>query len=542
MPALQATARPQRATPRAPGTRPRAPLAVLLALVVLVAGCAQLQPVQAPAQTEPVAAPVAALAPEPSPPPVATPPAEPPAALEPAPPAPPAPPRGRLDPAQDAERASLWDRIRGGWAMPDFEGDRVGKWEQLSARQPDYVQRMVSRGGRYLFHIVEEVERRQLPAELALLPFIESAFNPQAQSRARASGMWQFMPATGKDFELRQNVFRDDRRDVLASTRAALDYLQRLHGLFGDWHLALAAYNWGQGNVTRAITANRRAGRPTDYASLKMPEETRDYVPKLQAMKNIVVGPQRLGLVLPPLENHPFFLTVPIERDIDVALAARLAGMPLEDFQALNPQMNQPVILAAGVPQVLLPYDQANRFIRELPLYKGPLASWTAWVAPRTLKPAEAARLVGMPEAQLRDVNRIPGGMLVKAGSTLLVPRDAHATEDVAEHVADHATMALTPEGRAQRRLTFKAGRQGETVAAVARRYRVSAAQVGQWNGLPADGRFKPGQTVVVMQAAGPARKAGAAGPSRKRVAPAPQRKAAQTAAPRARKAQAAPR
>jgi membrane-bound lytic murein transglycosylase D len=171
----------------------------------------------------------------------------------------PAPPRGRLDPEQDAQRNSLWDRIRSQWGMPDLEGARVGKWEQYYAGQPDYVQRMFERGARYLFHIVEEVERRELPAELALLPFIESAFNPQAQSRARASGMWQFMPATGKDFELRQNIFRDDRRDVLASTRAALQVVQRLHRLFGDWQLALAAYNWGQGSVMRAISRNRRA-------------------------------------------------------------------------------------------------------------------------------------------------------------------------------------------------------------------------------------------------------------------------------------------
>ena len=282
------------------------------------------------------------------------------------PPAPdsPAPARSRLDPDQDAYRGSLWARVRGGLSMADLEGDRVSKWEQFYARQPEYVQRMVGRGGRYLYHIVEEVERRQMPAELALLPFIESAFNPQAQSHARASGMWQFMPATGKDFDLRQNLFRDDRRDVLASTRAALDYLQRLHGMFDDWHLALAAYNWGQGNVTRAIASNRRAGKATDYGSLKMPEETRDYVPKLQAIKNIVLAPERLGLSLPSLDNHPYFLSVPIERDMDVALAARLAGMPLDDFQALNPQMNKPVILAAGVQQVLLPYDNANQIGR----------------------------------------------------------------------------------------------------------------------------------------------------------------------------------
>ena len=437
-------------------------------------------------------------------------------------------PRGRFDPEQDAERSNLWDRIRNHWQMPDLQGDRIGKWEQYYARQPDYVQRMVTRGSRYLFHIVEEVRRRQLPTELALLPFIESAFNPQAQSSARASGMWQFMPATGKDFELRQNVFRDDRRDVLASTRAALDYLQRLHGLFGDWHLALAAYNWGQGNVLRAIAANRREGKPTNYASLVMPDETRDYVPKLQAVKNLVAAPERLGLALPLLENHPYFLSVPIERDIDVALASRLAGMSVEDFQALNPQMNQPVILAAGVPQVLLPYDNANRFLRELPLVQGPLATWTAWVAPRKLKLGEAAKLVGMPEAQLREVNRIPSGMLLNTGSTLLVPRPAYATADVTEHVADHATLALSPVGRPLRKLSFKAGKRGDTVAAVAKRYRVRPAQVAQWNGVPVNGHFKAGQAVVVMQAA-PAPRQVAKGNTRQRgVAAAGSRQVAQ--------------
>ena len=180
--------------------------------------------------------------------------------------------------------------------------------EQWYATRPDYVQRMTERGSRYLFHIVEEVERRGLPTELALLPFIESAFNPQAMSSAKASGMWQFIPSTGKHFELTQNIFRDDRRDVLASTRAALDYLEKLHGMFGDWHLALAAYNWGEGSVQRAIARNEREGLPTDYLSLRMPLETQHYVPKLQAVKNIIARPQQFGLALPPLENHPYFL------------------------------------------------------------------------------------------------------------------------------------------------------------------------------------------------------------------------------------------
>ncbi len=407
-------------------------------------------------------------------------------------------PRGRLDPEQDAERTNLWQRVRDGYAMPPLEGELVQKWEQWYSSRPDYVQRMTERGGRYLFHIVEEVELRGLPSELALLPFIESAFNPQAVSSARASGMWQFMPATGKDFELQQNLFRDDRRDVLASTRAALDYLQQLHAQFGDWHLALAAYNWGQGNVQRAVDRNRKAGLPTDYSSLKMPEETRNYVPKLQAVMNLVASPEAYGLALPRLENHPYFLTVQIERDIDVALAAALAGLPLEEFQHLNPQHNKPVILAAGTPQLLLPYDNANRFLRRLALHAGPTATWTAWVAPTTLKPAEAAKQVGMTEARLREVNRIPPRMLVRAGSTLLVPRADHRDADVAEHIAHTASLTLAPEARPQRRVVIKA-RKGDSVVTVARRMGVSVSQVAQWNKVGVRAGFKPGQQVVVM-------------------------------------------
>ncbi len=415
-------------------------------------------------------------------------------------------PRTPLDPRDRAMRGDLWQRVRDGFAMADLDNELVRKWEQWYARDPAYVQRMTERGGRYLFHIVEEVQRRGMPAELALLPFIESAFNPQAMSRAAASGMWQFMPATGQDFELRQNLFRDDRRDVLASTRAALDYLQRLHGLFDDWQLALAAYNWGQGNVARAIERNRRAGLPTTYDALRMPQETREYVPKLQAVKNIVLQPGVFSLRLQPLENHPFFMSVPIDRDIDVGLAAELAGLSLDEFQQLNPQMNKPVILAAGTPQVLLPYDNANRFVRELAVYTRPLASWTAWVAPKTLKPAEAARLIGMSEGELLAVNHIPPRMLVKAGSTLLVPRDELSDADVAEHIADHARLLLAPEERALRTVSFKAGRRGDSVAAVARRYRVSRSQVAAWNGVTPQASFKAGQTIVVGVPGGPSR------------------------------------
>ena len=207
----------------------------------------------------------------------------------------------------------LWDRIRRGFAMPNLQDPLVTDREQWYSSRPDYIQRMTERSSKYLFHIVEELERRQMPTELALLPFIESAFNPQAVSSAKAAGMWQFMPATGKYFDLKQNAFRDDRRDVLASTRAALDYLQKLHGMFGDWHLALAAYNWGEGSVGRAIARNQKQGLGTGYLDLNMPAETRLYVPKLQAVKNIVADPQAFRTELPLIENHPYFQAVDIE-------------------------------------------------------------------------------------------------------------------------------------------------------------------------------------------------------------------------------------
>ena len=394
----------------------------------------------------------------------------------------------------------LWGRIRKGYTLPELDSPLVADHERWYTSRPDYVQRMTQRGSRYLFHVVEEISRRNMPTELALLPFIESAFNPQAMSSARASGMWQFMPATGKDFELKQNLFRDDRRDVLASTRAALDYLQRLNRMFGDWHLALAAYNWGEGNVQRAIKRNQQQGLPTDYLSLNMPPETRNYVPKLHAVRNIIARPEAYGLTLTPVENHPYFVSVPIQRDIDVALATRLAGLPVDEFKALNPSQNKPVILAAGTPQLLLPYNNANLFVHNLTGHNGTLASWTAWQVPKTMHPSDVAKRVGMSEAQLREINHIPPKMLVKAGSTLLVPRSQHKEEDVSVALADNAMMALAPDVPPLRRMTLKAGKR-DTVKSIAQRYGVSPQQLAQWNKVGSSASFQRGQTVVVFVA-----------------------------------------
>jgi len=410
-----------------------------------------------------------------------------------------------------APPADLWERIRRGYGMPDLDNDLVHDREQWYATRPDYIFRMTERSKKYLFHIVEELEVRNMPTELALLPFIESAFNPQAVSGAKAAGMWQFMPATGKFFELKQNAFRDDRRDVLASTRAALDYLQKLYGMFGDWHLALAAYNWGEGSVGRAIAKNQRAGLSAGYSDLNMPMETRFYVPKLQAIKNIVSDPVAFNSKLPLIENHPYFQSVTIRRDIDLVLAAKLAEVPLDDFKALNPSINKPVIMAAGTPQILLPWDNAEVFQSNLEGYSGGrLASWTVWVAPTTMRPAEAAKRVGMAEAELRTVNNIPPRMVIRAGSTLLVPRSARMEQDVAVKVADNGQVTLAPEVVLKRTMV-RAGK-GENVVSIARKYKTTPANVAQWNKVSAAASFKPGQQVVVFLAATAARGKPAAG------------------------------
>ena len=399
----------------------------------------------------------------------------------------------------------IWDRIRRGFAMPDLDTELVRDREQWYAARPDYLLRMTERSRRYIYYIVEELERRNMPTELALLPFIESAFNPEAVSTAKAAGMWQFMPATGKYFDLTQNMFRDERRDVLESTRAALDYLQKLYDMFGDWHLALAAYNWGEGSVSKALARNKARGLPLAYTDLQMPNETRYYVPKLQAVKNIVAQPELFNVQLPMVHNHPYFKSVAIERDIDVDVAVGLAEVRLEDFKALNPQMKRPVILAAGTPQILLPWDNAAIFERNLQAHASrQLATWTAWTTPKNMKVDEAAQQVDMPAAVLRSVNNIPNGMLLKAGSTLLVHRKGALDNDVTEHTADNAQLNLLPEIILHR--VAISARKGDTLASLGARHGVSAANLADWNKLSATAHLKPGQQLTVFVPSMPAR------------------------------------
>ena len=393
--------------------------------------------------------------------------------------------------------ADLWARIRRGFQMPDLQSDLVDMQVNWYAQRPDYVARMTERSHKYLYHIVEELEQRHMPTELALLPFIESAYNPQALSVAKAAGMWQFVPDTGRTYNLKQNMWQDERRDVLASTSAALDYLSRLHDMFGDWQLALAAYNWGEGNVQRAIARNEAAGLPTDYADLRMPNETRNYVPKLQAVKNIVMNPQAYGLALPTIPNHPYFVTVTTAHDIDVDIAAKLANMTPDEFRSLNPSFKKPVILGATQPQILLPFDNASAFEHNLKAYSGNLSSWTTYTVTERAAPAALAQKIGVDPDTLMEVNKIPVGMRLKPGSTIVIPRtDDDADEDISADVAESAVLAMEPDVPDTRKMLIRVRRK-QTMAALAVRYGVSIGQLKGWNRTHRD-QVNPGQVIVL--------------------------------------------
>ncbi|MBI3140910.1 MAG: transglycosylase SLT domain-containing protein [Rhodocyclales bacterium] len=316
----------------------------------------------------------------------------------------------------------LWERMRLGFGMPNLDSPLVHQQQAWYLARPEYLKRVVERSRRYMHHIVEELERRGMPTELALLPIVESAYNPMAYSRAHASGMWQFIPSTGKTYRLDQNWWIDERRDIVASTSAALEYLQSIYEMHGDWHLALASYNWGENAVARAIAKNQAKGLPTDYLSLTMPAETRNYVPKLQALKNIVAQPQLYNVKLDPIANKPYFVTVDKPADMDVALAARLAEISAEEFLALNPAYNRPVMPAKGNTSMVLPAEQVEVFQANLENHDKPLVSWRAYTLKKGEKLESVAARHSLTAARLRQVNGISGKMKIRPGHTLLVP------------------------------------------------------------------------------------------------------------------------
>jgi membrane-bound lytic murein transglycosylase D len=386
-------------------------------------------------------------------------------------------------PASAAEAdADLWARIRNGFKLPESDPRLTRIHEQSFTRNTATIERISERSRPYLFHIVEEVERRGMPMEIALLPMIESAFNPQAQSPMRASGIWQFMPATGKVYGLQQNAWYDGRRDILEATNAALDYLQKLYGMFGDWELALAAYNCGEGCVARA--QNRSNARYTD---IKLPNETRNYVPKLVAVRNIILDPQRFGVSLASLPNEPYFLQVKLKNPMEAHQAARMAEMELDAFLALNPAFQRRVIFTETQNVLLLPADRIETF--QFNLHReGNKHRLQSYVAKRGENANGIADKFGVSLAWLTENNplKLFKGKVAQP-QTLLVPL---VKTTVTKPVASVNVAAKTPVKSASRDEPAKQRpamrthtiRKGDTLARLAKKYNVKIADIREWN------------------------------------------------------------
>lgn len=335
--------------------------------------------------------------------------------------------------SSNGQQKDVWERIRKGLKMPDLQDDRVEYWTNYYAARPASVQIMAQRSSKYIHYITQELERRNMPTELALLPFVESAYNAKAVSSAKAAGLWQFIPSTGTHYNLTQDWWKDERRDPVQSTHAALNYLSYLHGFQdNDWHLALASYNWGEGAVKRARERNASTGLGTDYLSLKMPKETRDYVPKLQAFENIIRNPARYGIKLPHVPDQPYFEKVSNTHDIDLDVAARLAEISVEEFRELNPSFQRSVLLDEHASQILLPKHKVTAFKRNLKNYQGELSAWKGYTPAPGESLASIADKHGISLDKLKSLNGYGSKQSVALSSrTLMVPRNSGASAGI---------------------------------------------------------------------------------------------------------------
>ncbi len=442
---------------------PRPISLVALALVVLLAGCAQMptpiETAQKPgvdidAMTVPVPDAVTVKAPQPP--------------------------------------VDVWERIRRGYAIPGHDNARVTAQFNQYAGLGDYWPRVSERATPYLYAIVEEIDARDLPMELALLPIVESAFRPFAYSHGRAAGIWQFIPATGRHYGLDQNWWYDGRRDVLAATHAALTYLSYLNNMFdGDWLLAIAAYNAGEGTVSRAIKRNQAAGKPTDFWSLNLPTETMNYVPRLLAISELVREPDAHGITLTAIPNEPVVESIELEHQVDLALVAELADLDIETLYQLNPGYNRWATAPEGPHRLLLPTDRIDRFRKQLA--QTPPQAWMRWErhairAGETL--GSIANRYHVTVATLQETNGI-NGSIIRAGDHLLVPVASRPSGQyrLSAQNRQQATQAKAREGRQRQNYIVQ---RGDSFWAIAQRFGVGVRQLAQWNGMA------PGDTLSI--------------------------------------------
>ncbi len=404
----------------------------------------------------------------------------------------------------DTEKtADVWDRIRNGLGFDSVDQIRRRTRGEIEwfQRNQEYLDRMADRARFYLPYIVRQVEKRGLPSELALLPVVESAFQPFAYSPAGAAGIWQFMPGTGRVFGLKQNWWYDGRRDIVESTDAALNYLERLSAHFdGDWLLAIAAYNWGEGNVQRAIRRNRRAGKSTDFWSIRLPRETRGYVPRLLALATIVSDPQRYGLNLATIEDDPYFAVVNVDSQIDLAHAAELAGISLEEIYLLNPGFNRWATDPDGPHRLLLPQEQVQKF--QQGLAEMPPEQRVAYRRHQIRSGESLIVIAKRYRTSVRTIQTINGinGSRIRAGESLMVPVASRAFEDY--KLSHDIRRALARANRIPSdgiKVTYRV-RNGDSLWIIARRHNVRVRDLTRWNGLSTRSVIRPGQKLVIWK------------------------------------------
>jgi membrane-bound lytic murein transglycosylase D len=393
--------------------------------------------------------------------------------------------------------ADLWARLRQEFTLPEQDNERVRVQRNWYAKHPQYMQRVTERSRRYARHIYQEVSRRNMPAEIALLPIVESAYDPFAYSHGRAAGLWQFIPATGKRFGLKQDWWYDGRRDLLDSTNAALDYLQYLNKRFkGDWLLALAAYNSGEGTVSKAVRRNLKKGKPATFWDLKLPKETRAYVPKLIALKQLVDTPEAYGIELRPLPNEPYFEIVNIGGQVDMAVAANLAGIELEALYRLNPGFNQWATPPKGPHRLLIPVDHASGFrqaIASLPPEKR--VQWVRHKIKNGDSLGTIAKRYHTTVSALKAANGV-NGTSIRAGKHLLVPVSSQGQDSY--KLSAQQRLKRKQEHTRKGHKTRHVVSSGDTFWDLSREYKVSMRKLASWNGMAPGDPLRVGQKLVV--------------------------------------------
>jgi membrane-bound lytic murein transglycosylase D len=402
------------------------------------------------------------------------------------------------------QNLDLWSRIRAGYSLAPLDSALIARHEQWFVNNPEYMQAMTERARLYLYYIVEEVGKRKMPLEIALLPAIESAYKPYAYSRAKAAGLWQFIAPTGRLYGLKANWWYDGRRDVMASTQAALDYLEKLRDEFnGDWHLALAAYNAGEGKIARTMEYNRRRGKPTTYQSLSLKPETVNYVPKLIAMANIVASPEKYGVQLVPIPNAPYFTQVDVGSQIDLGVVSRLTDVPLDELQHINPHLNRWATDPEGPHHLLVPAEKKDTLLAGLSnISAQERVQWRGHEIKRGETMHDIARQYRVTIEAIRSANSLSSNNL-RVGQSLMIPVSSRPLLPVVVSAVNSAAPAKpapsTWSAASGKSPLVHYVRAGETLWSIARRYGVLVSQIAYWNVLEPSDVLQLGQKLRIF-------------------------------------------